>query len=165
MSGPILDEFEIDGIGFRLKPLPVLVAEKLAPSVLALMTPALAAFIADPKDVGQLGQALRNLEGSVQQLPLFREAFAAQSQVVIGEAQGQKVWSELKGKVLDDTFRRQHKRYFEWLARCIACEYGDFLAETGQRLAEAMKASPLSSLIGSLGGSGDSPPTPESKTD
>lgn len=159
------DEFEIDGIGFRLKPLPALVAEKLAPAVLALVTPTLAAFIANTKDVAALGQALRNLEGSVEQLPKFREAFAAQCSVIIGKAGDRDVWTELTGNAFEDTFRRKHSRYFEWLARCIVIEYGDFLAEIGRRLVEVMRANPLSSLTGSPGGSGDSPPTPASKTD
>jgi hypothetical protein len=158
------DEFEIDGIGFRLKSLPVLVAEKLAPSLTELLTPALAAFFADQKDIAQLGQALRGLSGAAEQLPKFREAFAAQCQVTIGEVDGKPVWTELKGKVLDDIFRRKHRLYFEWLGKCLGLEYGDFLAEIGQRLAAAVKESPWSSLIGSPGGSGDSQPTPASAT-
>lgn len=158
------DEFEVDGVGFRLKPLSPLVAERLAPAVSALLTPAVAAFLADQKSVAELSLALRGLEGSLDQLPKFREAFAARCSVVIGQAEREVVWSELKGNVFEDTFRRKHKRYFEWLARCISIEYGDFLAEIGQELASAVKANPLSSLIGSLGGSGGSPPTPESKT-
>jgi tail assembly chaperone len=160
-----VDEFEIDGVGFRLKPLPALVAEKLAPAVTAMLTPAVAALFAGQSSVAELGQALRGLEGAAEQLPKFREAFAAQSLVTIGEAEGQAVWSELKGKVFDDTFRRKHTLYFKWLGRCISTEYGSFLAEIGQGLEEALKGSRWSSLIGSLGGSGDSPVTPESATD
>lgn len=159
------DEFEVDGIGFRLKPLPSLVAEKLAPAVSALLTPAVAAFLADQKSVAELSAALRGLEGSLEQLPKFREAFAARCSVVIGQAGKEPVWTELKGNAFEEIFQRNHRRYFEWLARCVAIEYGDFLAEIGQRLGEVVKASPWSSLIGSLGGSGDSQPTPESKTD
>jgi hypothetical protein len=162
---PPSDEFEIDGIGFRLWPLPALVAEKLAPSLAGLITPAIAAFFADQRNVGQIAEALKGLTGSVEQLPKFREAFAAKCSVVVGEAGGEPIWSELKGNVFNDTFQRKHSRYFEWLARCLAAEYGDFLAETGQHLAAAVKANPLSSLLGSLGGSGGSPATPESKTD
>lgn len=166
-----VDEFEIDGVGFRLKPLPVLVAERLAPAVVELITPALAGLFADQKNVAQLGQALRGLSGAAAQLPLLREAFAAQCSVTIGEAPGvgnigpEIVWSELKGKVFESTFSRKHKLYYEWLGRCLGLEYGDFLAEIGQRLIAALKGSPLSSLVGSPGGSGESPPTPESKTD
>lgn len=161
-----IDEFEIDGVGFRLKPLPALVAEKLAPAVAALVTPALAGIIANQSDVTELAKALRTLEGALEQLPKFREAFAAQCQVTLPErAGGELVWTELKGKVFDETFRRRHRLYYEWLARCLATEYADFLAEIGRALAEALTASPLSSLLGSLGASGDSPPTPESATD
>lgn len=159
-----IDEFEVDGIGFRLKPLPPLVAERLAPAVTGLLTPALAAMFAGQKDVRELGQALNGLAGSAEQLPKFREAFAAQCSVTIGEAGGEPVWSELKGTVFDDTFRRKHRRYYEWLGRCLSFEYGDFLQELGQGLAKAMKESPWSSLTGSPGESGDSPPTPESRT-
>jgi len=159
-----VDEFEVDGIGFRLTPLPALVAERLAPAVMALVTPALSAFFADQKSIAQLADALKGLAGSADQLPKFREAFAAQCSVIIGEVEGKPIWSELKGKVFEDTFRRKHSRYFQWLGQCLALEYGDFLAEIGQRLAEAVKANLSSSLPGSLGGSGDSPPTPESKT-
>jgi hypothetical protein len=159
-----VDEFEIDGVGFRLKPLPVLVAEKLAPAVTSLVTPALAAMFAGPTNVSELGKALQLLSGSAEQLPKFREALAAQCSVTFGEVEGQVIWAELKGKVLDETFRRKHLLYFKWLAHCLEKEYGDFLGEIGQRLTSALKASPWSSLLGSLGGSGDSPPTPESAT-
>lgn len=165
MSNEKYDEFEIDGIGFRLKPLSAIVAERLAPAVSALLTPAVAAFLADQKSVAELSAALRGLEGSLEQLPKFREAFAARCSVVIGKAEKQDVWTELKGNAFEEIFVRQHRRYFEWLSRCVAIEYGDFLAEIGQRLGEAVKANRLSSLIGSLGGSGGSPPTDESKTD
>lgn len=159
------DEFTVDNVAFRLSPLPSLVAEKLAPALTSLCTPALAAIFAGTRDAGELGKALANLSTSAEQLPKFREAFAARCQVVIGETGGVPVWTELKGKVFDDTFRRQHRRYFEWLGRCLAAEYGDFLAEIGRNLGEALEGSPFASLISSLGGSGDSPPTPESKTD
>jgi hypothetical protein len=165
------DEFQIDGVGFRLKPLPVIVAEKLAPAVTELVTPALAALFAGGKDIAQLGQSLRGLSGCAEQLPRLREAFAAQCSVTIGEAPGvgkagpEIIWSELKGKVLDDTFRRKHKLYFEWLGNCLALEYGDFLAEIGQRLIAALKANPSAFPTGFPGESGDSPQTQESKTD
>src|SRR5688572_21890252 len=97
------DEFYIDGIGFRLKPLPVMVAEKLAPALPEMVTPALNAFFANQKDVAELGNILRSLSGSAEHLPKFREAFAAQCSVTIGEAEGVPVWSELKGQVLEDT--------------------------------------------------------------
>src|SRR5690606_30029335 len=100
-----IDEFEIDGVGFRLRPLPALVAEKLAPAVAALVTPALAGIIANQSDVTELAKALRTLEGALEQLPKFREAFAAQCQVTLPErAGGELVWTELKGKVFDETF-------------------------------------------------------------
>lgn len=164
MSREEYDEFEIDGVGFRLKPLPALVAEKLAPAVTALVTPALAAMFSGQTSVTELGQALAGLSGSAEQLPKFREAFAAQCSVTYGEVEGQVIWAELKGKVFDDTFRRKHLLYFKWIALCLEKEYGDFLGAIGQGLAAALKASPWSSLIGSLGGSGGSPPTPESAT-
>lgn len=170
-DGAEFDEFEIDGIGFRLKPLPVIVAERLAPAVTELITPALAAMFAGDKTAEQLGTALRGLSGCAEQLPRLREAFAAQCSVTIGEAPGVGkagptiVWSELKGKVFDNTFRRKHKLYFEWLGHCLALEYGDFLAEIGQRLIVALKASLSASQSGSPGESGDSPQTPESRTD
>ena len=156
-----VDEFEIEGVGFRLKPLSVVVAEALAPALTALVTPALAAMFAGQKDAAELGKALSGLAHSVGQAPKFREAFAAQCSVTLGKAEDQVIWSELKGKVLEDTFRRRHLLYYKWLARCIEAEFGAFLAELGQSLEEAMTASPLSSLLGSLGESGDSPPTSE----
>lgn len=167
MSGATspVDEFEIDGVGFRLLPLPVLVAEKLAPALTALLTPALAAMFAGERDVKQLGQALRGLEGAAEQLPKFREAFAARCKVTIGVVEGQPVWSDLKGKVFEDVFSRKHRLYFEWLGRCVGAEYGDFLAEIGQRVAAALEtASPSTFPTGSPGASGDSPPIPESRT-
>lgn len=164
MPATQLDEFQIDGVAFRLGPLPVLVAEKLAPAVAAMAAPALAAMFAGQRNVGQLAQALRGLEGSAEQLPKFREAFAAQSQVSIGEVGGTVVWTELKGKVFEDTFRRKHKLYFDWLTQCVSLEYGAFLAEIGQKLVAALEASHSTSQNGSPGASGDSPPTPESKT-
>jgi len=160
-----VDEFEADGVRFRLKPLPVLVAERLAPALTALLTPAAATMFAAQTDATELGKALSGLQGAAEQLPKFREAFAAQCLVTLEEkAEGQVIWSELKGNVLEATFSRRHRRYYEWLARCINAEYGAFLAEIGQKLEGALKGSRWSSLIGSLGGSGDSPPTPESKT-
>jgi hypothetical protein len=160
-----VDEFEIDGVGFRLKPLPVLVAEKLAPALSELVTPALAGIFANQKSITDLAQSLRGLAGVAEQLPKFREAFAAQCQVTIGEVGGQRVWSELKGNAFEDTFRRKHRLYFEWLARCLGYEFGDFLAEIGRKLAAALKESLSTFQPGSPGESGDSPPTPESKTD
>ncbi len=155
------DEFEVDGIGFRLLPLPVLVAEKLAPALTAMLTPALTAFFAEQKSAAELGAALSGLKGSAEQLPMFREAFASRCEVVFGEVEGKTVWTELKGKVLDQTFRRKHSRYFRWLGHCLALEYGDFLAEIGQQLAEAAKENRSTSPNGSPGESGDSPPTPD----
>jgi len=164
MAQPKLDEFEIDGIGFRLGPLPVLVAEKLAPALTTMLTPAVAAMFAGQTNLGELGAALSGLAGCAELLPKFREAFAAQCQVTIGVIEGKPIWTELKGQVFEDTFRRQHRRYLEWVSQCLAFEYGAFLAEIGQLLAVALQASPSSSLNGSPGESGDSPPTPESKT-
>jgi hypothetical protein len=160
-----LDEFEIDGIGFRLGPLPVLVAERLAPALTAMLTPAVAALFAGQTRAAELGEALRGLSGCAELLPKFREAFAAQSEVNIGVIDGKPVWTELKGQVFEDTFRRQHRRYLEWVSQCLACEYGTFLAEIGQRLVAALEANPSISPNGSPGASGDSPPTPESRTD
>jgi hypothetical protein len=166
MSRDDYDEFEIDGVGFRLKALSPLVAESLAPAVAGVLAPAMAAMFAGQTDVASLREALKGLKGATEELPKFREAFAARCSVTLAEkAGGELIWTELKGKVFEDTFRRRHKLYFEWLARCIDKEYGDFLGEIGQRLEEAVKASPLSFLLGSLGASGDSPQTPESKTD
>jgi hypothetical protein len=158
------DEFEVDGISFRLKPLPVLVAEVLAPPLTEMVTPAVAAFIAGDRNIEQLNQALRGLASAVAQVPKFREAFCGQCQVTIGKAEGQVVWTELRGQVFEDTFRRKHHRYYEWIANCIRLEFGAFLAEIGRDLVAALKGSPSNFLSGFPGAFGGSPQTPESKT-
>lgn len=153
------EEFEVEGALFRLKPLSVFEAEALAVCLTDAFTPAIGVVLS-AKANSDLSNGMKNLARSVEQAPRFRAAFAKNCEYYRDGAGG---WVPLSSKsFFEEAFQRKHLRYYSWLAKCIQLEFGDFLAEIGKSIQTAMKtASRLTSLDGSGGESGESPPTNE----
>jgi hypothetical protein len=155
------DHFVIGGVGFRMKPIPVLDSEKvyrhLAPILTPLVTLAAANMTLTPES---LKTAMGSMPEAIEQLPKLHDFFVKWCQVQLpNEYNGG--WLDLENKTFcEKAFPpRSHSRHFEWIARCIVAEYGTFLFELWEQAKDhmAQTESPSSSPSGSTGTSGESP--------
>lgn len=152
------DEFTIDGIEFRLQPLGVETAMQLGDELAMVFTPALSATFAAGAGFDALARNIPAIAGSVKGLEPFHEVFLKACKVNYNGK-----WQPLS-TFQNEIFRRKHMRRYEWLAKCLELEFGDFLEAIGQRLGKV-----LAQLFGfpqeSTGESGDAPSTDDAPTD
>lgn len=123
--------FEIEGLKFKLLPLPVRAALKAEALTLEAGLPVIAALFAagTGKVLGSsdLLQAIAGLE----RLEELVEIFVAKCKVDRG--QDAPAWVELK-PFLDLTFQRKNALLLAWLLECIEWQFADFFAGSGLNL-------------------------------
>ncbi len=159
---PAWEEFEAGGIRFRIKPLSVIDAEDLAAPLMELITPVAASLIAEGKSFQEVSQALLGISRALKQEKIFREKFVNVCQYLKTDLETPG-WVDLK-PMFEDVFTRQHLARYAWLQACIRIEFGDFLAAIGRPAMKKLEERLLTFLGGFVGASGESQPTPESKT-
>lgn len=147
------DDFEVSGVNFQLSPLKLKQALKGQHILLESILPAIAGA-ANAKEVQiDLSSAVQGLA----RLPELIDVFLGACRVQLPQG-----WVDLY-TFREDVFRRKPTLLLAWLVQCLEIEYGDFLADAGRDRLTSM-GTRFESLISSIGGSGESPPTPESKT-
>lgn len=114
-------EFEIDGYGFKLKPLPVLESIDCLPKVLEVF-PALKMAATGETEIVKLMGARRTFA----QLRALIEAFVGSCQA--RHAPEAPHYSDMR-PLLGTIFARKHTLLLQWALRVIEQEYGDFLSE------------------------------------
>lgn len=144
-------EFEIDGVTFEFRQMPLPEACKALELVSSLLEGSL-----NGGDVkARIAAALARVIG---QLPAMINAFAPYCQVEgEGLAAGRRV--KLAGAFQGDVFNGHLDRAILFVANCIAAEFADFLVEGLQRLSTGLLelVGKFPALQAQIPGSGDSP--------
>jgi len=142
-----MDEFEIDGVKFRQKPLKLKQALKAEAILIQAGLPAIVAGA-----TMQTGVSIEAISLVVQGLERTGELvdiFAAQCE---HDRTGGGTWVALP-PFLDSVFERKNALLLAWLIECIAWQFADFFGGNGLALVAA-QASLLGSRLNSTGESG-----------
>lgn len=121
------DVFEIDGIEFRLEPIPVFESMECYEHIAPIVGNFIVLAQNGEASLDGIAQALKHGSDAFRQLPRLRDFFLKHCSVKLPEYSGK--WMPLAEKGFQDKAfpPRSHMRHTNWLVKCVSLEYGTFL--------------------------------------
>lgn len=151
--------FEIDGTTFEITPLKLKQALKAESLLVEALFPAFASLAS----IGKFGSIDPQALAGLSRISELTDIFAAVCKVDWDKGAGSTARVPL-APFLDQVFSRRNAVHLAWLVACVEWQFSDFFDGTGGTLL-THAASRFESLLGSIGGSGDSLPTDGFQTD
>ena len=150
--------FEIDGTTFEITPLKLKQALKAESLLVEALFPAFASLAS----IGKFGSIDPQALAGLSRISELTDIFAAVCRVDWDK--GGSTARVPLAPFLDQVFSRRNAAHLAWLVACVEWQFADFFDGTGGTLLTSV-ASRFESLMGSIGGSGDSSLIGGSQTD